>query len=518
MKSKGTSTNCGHPSGQMEIIRKVFMLLVIIAQVVYPSGIAYASKAQTLIDTEKEQKKDPTLILTLGKGEVIKIDGPMSDVMIADPSIIDVQALQANRLYIVGTSLGDTNLIALDKNGNVMKRLNVHVRVDVSTIENNIKEFFPEEDVKVRTINDQIILAGSVSTPEVANKIQNFAVRFSGASGGDEGSSSSAVVNMMEVQGKQQVMLQVKVLELARNALKELGIETQANRPAVTDASGGGFDSNVVDNANDVDPPVTDTGNNQSSVILDVFTQTGLTAQNPFAISRFIRDTEISGIGLVEVLINALEDRDLVKTLAEPNLTSISGEEAGFLAGGEFPVPQGRSESGDIEVELQEFGVSINFRPVVLSEERISMQLATEVSSISFANGVEISNPPITVPGRSIRRANTTVEMGSGSTLMIAGLIQSETVKSLAGIPGLIDTPVIGELMKSRSFNSGETELVIMVTPYIVEAYKDKERVKQISKPKKKPLSIAFLDNLYRVYGDRVPKTTKVYDFGYLID
>ncbi len=451
--------------------------------------IAMAAKAEKIIGQAQSNEMDPTLVLTLGKGDVIDIEGPMSDVMIADPSIIDVQALQSKRLYIVGTSLGDTNMIVLDAHGNVLKRLNVHVRVDITTIQSNLNTFFPDEDVTVSTINDQIVLTGSVSNPDIANRIQNFAVRFAAASG----SADPSIVNMMNVEGKQQVMLQVKILELSRSALRELGLEASAN---AGDSTGG----------------------HNLGLALDVATQTGLTAQNPFAVASIIRDSGLSSLGLVQFLINALEDRDLVKTLAEPNLTAISGEQAGFLAGGEFPIPQGRSESGDVVVELQEFGVSLNFRPVVLTHERISLQLETEVSSISYENAVEISNPPITVPGRSVRRANTTVEMGSGRTLMIAGLIQSDTIRSMAGLPGIIDTPVIGDLVKSRSFSTGETELVIMITPYIVEPYANEEHAEREKQPSRGALEMSFINNLGRVYGDRVPKVTNLDNFGYVID
>lgn len=477
-------------------------LCVLVVSVLAVSGgaSALASKAAMLTYSHEKQSKDPTLVLTLGKGDVVDIDGPVSDVMVADPALIDVVALQSNKLYIVGSQVGDTNIIVLDAAGDIVKRMNVHVRVDVTTIRDTLKDLFPEEEVKVDTVNNQVILRGHVSNPGVASQIRDVAARFVRRSteedGGDAGEDGlyGLVINMMTVKGEQQVMLKVRILELARTALKELGLESELNQGGGLSPSGDG-------------------------AVLNVSTQTGLT-QAPFAAGQIILDTGISGASPFNFLVNALEDRDLVKTLAEPNLTAISGQEAGFLAGGQFPLPgiPDNDVQASTNITLQPFGVALDFVPTVVSKDRISLHLRTEVSSLAPENSISIGQPAINIPGLNIRRADTTVEIGSGSTMMIAGLIQSDYIKGLAGLPGIMDTPVIGDLVKSRSFQRNETELVIMVTPYIVKPFSDKNKAQKVPEEHNDPLSVSFMDNMRRIYGEKLPETPKLERVGYVIE
>lgn len=439
---------------------------------------------------------DPTLLITLGKGDVVDVDGPVSDVMVANPDLIDVVALQSNRLYVVGNALGDTNVIVLDAAGDVIKRMNVHVRVDVDVIERTLNDLFPKEKVQVNTVNDQVILRGEVSNPMVASKIRDVVYRFANSENrtyeaGDEDSIFGQVINMMTVKGEQQVMLRVKILELARTALKELGIESSLNEIGTLSDSGDG-----------------------ASVFVNG--GTGLT-QPAFATATTILDTGIEGLTPFDLTLRALEDRNLVKTLAEPTLATISGQEAGFLAGGEFPLPVVSDD--DINVELQPFGVALDFVPTLISEQRISLHLRTEVSSIAPENSISIGSPvSINIPGLSIRRADTTVEIASGQTMMIAGLIQSDYVRGLAGLPGIMDTPVIGDLVKSRSFQRNETELVIMVTPVIVKPFTDNGQARKVPEQNNDPLTVSFVDNMRRVYGDNMPETGKLERVGYVIE
>jgi len=219
----------------------------------------------------------------------------------------------------------------------------------------------------------------------------------------------------------------------------------------------------------------------------------------------------------------------MVHILAEPNLTAISGEEANFLAGGEFPVPTGRDTNGNIVIEFKPFGVSLNFKPRVLGEERISMQLKTEVSSLDQENGITIDE--IVVPGLDVRRAETVVELNSGGSLMIAGLLKTETIKGLSGLPDIRNTPILGDLVSSDSFNRQETELLIVVTPYVVQPITradDGKGLKGDGKGKaaasdssdgNAPLQQVFRQNLERVYGDRVPKTAhEIGQSGYILE
>lgn len=402
------------------------------------------------------QQADPILMVTLGKAEIITLPGAISDIFVANPKIADVIALQNNKLYVVGSTIGDTNIIVTDNTGNVLRRLNVSVNVDTVVIENMIHSMFPnEKNVKVNMIGDQVALTGMVSTPSAAQKVARLVAAHMGEIQDKTFKDvDELIVNLMEVRGEQQVMLRVRMLEMSRGVLKELGLESNVN----------GFVPGTTTSA---------TNSNGLSGFLGAITRTGLT-KDPFGVGSILLDTGLAGIGELEFLINALQSDNLVNILAEPNLTSVSGEQAGFLAGGEFPVPIGRDRDGNIVVEYKEFGVSLNFKPIVLSEDRISLQMNTEVSSLNQQRGLTLAE--IQIPGLDVRRASTTVEINSGGTLMMAGLLKSESVKGMSGIPGIKDTPVIGDLLSSDSFNRQETELVVLVTPYLVQPFADKNQ------------------------------------------
>jgi pilus assembly protein CpaC len=485
---------------------------------------------------------DQTVKLTLGKADIVPIGGAVSDIMVADPRIADVSALQSDKLYIVGAKIGSTNVMALDSAGEVIKRINVVVSVDTAGIKNMVRELFPNErDVNVHMIGDHLALTGVVSTPTAAQKISRVVAAHMGRVQGGGGKPDDIIENLLEVRGEQQVMLRVRIVELSRDVLKELGIETNANNPSTaTQIFGRNSPSSL----------------NRYTGSIGTANQTGLT-EDPFGVASLLYNSGIPGLGQIEVLLNALERDNLANVLAEPNLTAISGEQAGFLAGGEFPVPTGRDQDGNIIIEYKEFGVSLNFKPIVLSEDRISLQLNTEVSSLDPGQGITLQN--LQIPGLDVRRASTTVEINSGGSLMMAGLLRSENIKGLSGLPGIKDTPVIGDLVSSKSFQRQETELVVVVTPYLVQPFADpnqanvienaavndtvlppmppipgekglmKEKVEsapisQAEPPRplrdrNSPLSKVFSNNMKRVYGDRVsavPGTDKSY--GYLID
>lgn len=424
--------------------------------VVLTSAPVLAARHELLDSGSLKHRGDPILMLTIGKAEVVTLPVQVSDILVADPKIADVVALQKDKLYVVGSDLGDTNIIATDQFGNVVKRLNISVNVDTDAIEEMVRSLFPDErDVKVHMIGDQLALTGLVSTPATAQKISRLVAAHMGElQDKDVKDVDEVIENLLEVRGEQQVMLRVRMLEMSRSVLKELGLESGVNNTTSTGLP-------------------TSNGGLGLQGFLGVTSRTGL-SQDPFGIASLIFNTASSGLGELEFLINALESDNLANVLAEPNLTSVSGEQAGFLAGGEFPVPVGRDREGNIVIEYKEFGVSLNFRPIVLSEDRISLQLDTEVSSLNRAQGITLAE--IEVPGLDVRRASTTVEINSGGTLMMAGLLKSETIKGLSGLPGIKDTPVIGDLLSSDSFNRQETELVLLVTPYLVQPFADKNQ------------------------------------------
>lgn len=488
------------------------MLLLFSAVMIGASASVWASKSN-LQDLKliEDQKIIPPVYITLGKAELINVEGEIADVLVADPSVVDVMAVQSNRLYVVGKAIGDTNLIALDSNGDVVKRVDIHIKYDFQAIQSMIEEMFPNEQAKVSSIHGQIVLSGAVSTPENASKIANLVGHYvSALEGTSDEPVDSLISNLMEVRGEQQVMLQVKIVEATRSVLKELGVQTNfndTNELSATSIFGGQPNTSNFGNGNGLDP-----------ASLALAAGAGLASTQPAAATaRALFDSGVSGIGTVGLFLNALEEQNLVNILAEPNLTAISGQQAGFLAGGEFPVPVGRDQVGNLVIEFREFGVSLNFRPAVMSDERISLQLETEVSSLDFESAIVLAD--VTVPGLDIRRAETTVEIPSGGSLMIAGLLESQAIEGMSGLPGISNTPVIGDLVKSDSFQREETELVVIVTPYLVKPYAEKSRAETVPKQANNPLARAFAKNVRRSF-DVKDEDMFAQDerYGYLLD
>lgn len=478
------------------------------------------------------------LKLTLGKAEVFKMPKSVSDVMVANPKIADVSALQIDQLYIVGSTLGDTNIIILDGEGNVLKNLNVNVSVDVDGIEHLIHKVFPSEsNVTAQVIGSQVALMGSVSSAAVAQKIAKLVAAHMSEvrKGANAANVDSMIENLLEVRGQQQVTLRVRILEVSRTVLKELGINTATGTPG----SKTGFRPD-----------------------LNYTKGTGLT-KDPMLTTSMLFSSGFKSIGDIGLFIDALESDGLANVLAEPNLTAVSGEQAGFLAGGEFPIPAGRDQNGNIIIDYKQFGVSLNFKPIVMSGDRISLQLSTEVSSLDQAQGLTLSD--IQIPGLDVRRASTTVEINSGGSLMMAGLLKSANTKGMSGLPGIKDTPVLGELVSSKSFQREETELVVIVTPYLVQPYADQamaapideaelgelmpppppsammntvdkgrpktlysqEDAKKIAETLNEdksgvkdvaPMSNVFEKNMKKIYGDRVKNVPTNQAFGYMVD
>ena len=473
-------------------------------------GVVLASKSN-LVDVVKSQKDGEIVYVTLGKAELVDVAGDISDVLVANPSIVDVMAVQSNRLYLVGVSIGDTNLIALDANGDVLKKLDVHVKYDLAAIQGLVESLFPGEDVTVGAVHDQVILTGTVSSPDVATKVADVIDHYVGSIQGAGSADGELVSSLLEVRGEQQVMLQVKIVEASRTVLKELGVESNFNDTTNSTAS---FFGNTIGTSQYGSA----TASNPAQALFSTGAGIAL-SQDPTGSLGLLFDSGINGIGALGLFLNALEEEDLVNILAEPNLTAVSGEQAGFLAGGEFPIPTGRDQTGNIVIDYREFGVSLNFRPIVLSDDRISLQMNTEVSSLDFSNAVVLAD--LTVPGLDIRRAETTVEIPSGGSLMIAGLLKSEAIQGMSGLPGVMDTPILGDLVSSDSFQREETELLVIVTPYLVEPYEEKQRADRLPPEERhgNPLASAFAMNLRRAFeveDDELFASDNKY--GYLLD
>lgn len=382
-----------------------------------------------------------SLSVTIGKTQTIDLDQPISEVLVSNPNVVDVGMLTKKRLYVVGRGVGDTNVLIFDKNNNTLASIDVNVSNDQFTLQRLLREYFPDENVEVRTVNREIVLTGNVSTPVKAGQIRDIARRF--ATGGTAASASatapSPIVDLMTVDGEQQVMLQVKIVEAKRNVLKEYGLEPDIAGTGAIGNFRGALDSNTA----------------------------SLLTTAPFALGSLIYETQTRGP--ISLTIRALEEKGLLNTLAEPNLTAISGQRAEFLAGGEYPVPVGQS-LGQVSIEFKSFGVSLGFTPVVLNNDKIQLELETEVSLLS--NEARLQLQTVSIPSLTVRRAKTTVELASGGSLMIAGLIQSDSINSMDSLPGVNKIPIIGKLFSSQSFRRNESELLVMITPYLVRPTK----------------------------------------------
>lgn len=467
----------------------VLFCAVLTAALTVPSYGVFAAKGD-LVAVGSVSDVHAPMKITLGKAQILSLPGNVSDVLVADPNIADVQAVKSDKLYVVGRNIGDTNLLALDENGDLIKEIDLHVTYDLQKLNAFISETYPEEDIKIDSMHDQVVLMGEVSTPEVAAKVVRLVATYVGDVQNIDGEPEEIIENLMRVRGQQQVMLKVRIVEASRTALRELGIQTQFN----------------------------DFGVDSSSTSLALAPGGGINVANdPAGIFGLISDTGITGIGNIQVILRALEQENLVTILAEPNLTTVSGQQAGFLAGGEFPVPVGRDQVGNLVIEFREFGVSLNFRPTVLSPERINLNMNTEVSSLDFVNVVNAGGGVI--PGLDVRRAETTVEMASGASMMIAGLLQSDALENMSGLPGIKDTPVLGDLLSSNGFERNETELVVIVTPYLVEPYKEKSQAQEVAKVREYPLARMFARNIresYSGYDDDLFSSNEA--FGYILD
>ena len=416
------------------------------------------------------------LPLGIGKSIVIDLPRDIKDVLVADPKIANAVVRSAQRAYIIGAAVGQTNIVFFDSAGQQIAAYDIAVTRDLNGVRAALKQTMPNSDIQIEGVGDGVMLTGSVASPIEAQQAADLAARLTG--GADK------VVNSIVVRGKDQVMLKVTVAEVARSIVKQMGIDLSANLT---------YGNSVV------------TFNNSNP-----FTAAGQPLVSGNALS-----TSFGSTPSVKATLRAMESAGVVRTLAEPNLTAISGESATFIAGGEFPIPTGitcqTTAAGSVgqctpSISFKKFGISLNFTPVVLTEGRISLHVMTEVSEVSTDNSINISG--ISVPSIKTRRADTTVEIPSGGAMAMAGLIQAQTKQAINGLPGLSTLPVLGSLFRSRDYVNNQTELMVLVTPYIVRAVSPKD----LSRPDDGFAAAAdpqadLLGSINRIYG--VPGRTE---------
>nr|WP_246152160.1 type II and III secretion system protein family protein [Roseospira navarrensis] len=379
-----------------------------------------------------------TIIATVGKAITLELDRAVASVIIADPSIVREAVIDRRQVVLVAEGVGSTNIIMRDAQGRSIRMYEMVVEADMEGLHQALAAVLPENRVDVTPTQNGVVLSGQVRSAADAANAASVASQFVGGGG--------AVINSLAIAGDQQVLLRVRVAEMNRSARKFLATDTNFN--VTNSPSDTAFRSFNFFNQNTV--------TNGAIGVLAM----GATAGSTGPLGTLL----IGDFGISDVTFSALEERGLVRLLAEPSLTAISGETANFLAGGEFPVPVGRDDDGNITLEFKEFGVKLSFTPVVLSGNQISLRINSEVSRISEENSLTLAG--VSIPGLSTRRAESTVMLPSGGSLMIAGLLQTEDRNAFQGWPGLMDLPILGALFRSQDFQSERTELVMTVQAF----------------------------------------------------
>ena len=427
----------------MGAVRKLslaFCVFVVAGMAALPAS-AQRGAQPVRIDSGGETAVSKSLILPLNKAAIVELPQAAADVLVSQPAVVDAVVRSPRRVYLLGLTIGQTNAFFFDSRGRQILNLEIQVERDVDALTDVMRRVMPDSRIKIESINDNLILRGDVQTATEAANAKLLATRFVD---GDE----AKVINMLTIRDRDQVMLKVRIVEMQRQLLKQLGVETSGT-VRLSNASFNFAAANAIAN----------TG--------------GLALEGTRTGSGNLEDIDAS--------LQAFESTGLVRVLAEPNLTALSGESARFLAGGEFPVPVGQDD-GVITIEFKEFGVGLGFTPLVLNKGRINLKVATEVSEITTENsffipgqttfdeeGNPITTAGLSIPGLAVRRANTVVELPSGGSLMMAGLLQEDLRANIDGVPGVKDVPILGQLFRSRNYTNNETELVVLVTPYLVD-------------------------------------------------
>lgn len=400
----------------------------------------------------------------LNKSMVIDLPKDAHDILVANPKVADAITRTSRRIYLFAKEVGETNIFIFDAAGNQLLSLDLKIEREVDGLAEYLKKYIPNSEIIVEIVNDNIILTGTVPTPQSAAKAVELARIFvkggaattpsdtvtSGGSGsggfsidfGDDAERESQIVNLLKIDAEDQVTLKVTVAEIQRTIVKQLGIDLNP-----TGGLGG--------------------------------LTAGLIGDNPFSLGKAVSSSQINlsgslGSTSIAGVIRALNQAGVMRTLAEPSLTAISGESASFKVGGKYQISNGKSDE-DCKIKHQfkevEYGVSLDFTPVVLSPGRISLKIATEVSEPTTEGSYTIPKGCVgaaSIPGIRTRQASTTVELPSGGSMVIAGLLKDDIRQTISGFPGLSKIPVLGSLFRSREYQRFESELVIIVTPYLV--------------------------------------------------
>lgn len=416
------------------MIRELYYAAAIAVALAQPiASFAAETRPTTTITSQPGLQAAQTISLPLNKSQVLRVSQPVTRIAVGNAAVADAVALTDRSFYVLGKAVGTTNLSVYGQNSQLLAVIDVTVGTDVEGVKAALHAMMPNDSIDVRAVNGSIALSGVLGSPGKVTRAMEIAGKFT--------TDKDTVVNDLRVSGSQQVMLQVKVAEMQRSVSKALGFKPllQTVRDGVVAGTSSGF---------------------------------SLTTLDPVNLSNFVfaAGTALAGNFAFGLAVDALEQKGAVKILAEPNLVAMSGDTASFLAGGEFPVPVAQNTSSGIAtitVEFKPFGISLAFTPTVIDGDLINLAVAPEVSQIDKANSVIFNG--FTIPGISTRRARTTVELRDGQSFAIAGLLSSDFDDTIRGIPGVMDVPVLGALLRSSSYQRNETELVIIITPKLVQ-------------------------------------------------
>ena len=502
------------------------------------------------------------LDLGVGRSIVVQFPVPLKDVLVSDPAMLDAVVQSSDRVFLIAKKTGQTNAFFFDEYGQQILTLEVAVGADLSALDSLLTRLIPGSNVHSEIAGKAIVLTGTVRTPIDSNRAAQIAAQFAqtlvdansivtgpnltsnttsttttnigrgsnyqansdsntGPGSGDpaEVYGAKPVINLLVVEGEEQVMLRVSVAEVKRTILKQFGVNVGAlvNSGNFTTAilSNNGLPLSAAALGTLPTPGIGTAG--AAAGLLQLFNQGPIGPGNPFGNSG-VASAWQSGNQAVAGALRAMERDGLLKTLAEPNLTAVSGEPAKFLAGGEYPVPVVDS-LGQVSVVYKEYGIGIAFTPVVLSEGRISLKIETEVSELTDEGAVVLSG--IRIPALKKRQANSTVELPSGGSLAIAGLLSEDTRQNIDGFPGLKDLPILGTLFRSRDYQKQETELVVIVTPYMVRPVARQELARPLDglgDPTDRKAN--FLGHINRIYGAGRPAPVGDLkgDYGFIVE
>ena len=411
----------------------IFILVLVCCMVTSLSSWAQQKPSRVSINTFAAKK----MTIVNGKSLILESETPIKRISVAAPAIADAMALTPWQIYVTGKSPGVTNLSLWDEKGKeLIEVFDVQVVPDTARLKEKIYEMYEGEDVNITADHNAITLTGSVSSTVVMDQILALARSYA-----PKGEGGGQINNFLEVGGVHQVMLEVRVSEMARSTMKKIGF----NWNYVSDG-GSTFGISVLDNLTSV----TVSGSSIATTLTDPINM----------IFRF------GGLNATwTTFIDALKENGLTKVLAEPTLITLSGKQANFLAGGEFPIPVPAGD-GDITIDYKTYGVGLNFTPTVLNNGQISMEVAPEVSDLDYTNAVSYQG--FVVPGITVRRVSTVIELADGQSFAIAGLLKDNVSETVRKFPLLGDIPILGALFRSSNFQKKETELVVIVTPHLV--------------------------------------------------